>query len=380
MVVRHRLITGGTAIGATVAALCIGVSSASAATASARLYVSPSGGGAGTSCADAGFSSIQAAVDAAPAGGTVIVCKGTYKESVTVSKSMTLAGRPGAVIDATGQPYGVGMTASYVTVSGLTVKNAAASDSAPGDGIITAGFGASGPVSGNHETIRGNRVIGNQGSGIDVETTSYTRVYDNVSKNNGIGINVVDDFGKPASHNRIIGNVANRNPGGCGIVLAEHSGAGVFRNVVRGNIADRNGLGTPSAPKASSGSGLIIAGGGGKGGVYRNVVEYNEFRQNGHGGIAIHVHSKGMDFSGNRLIGNVIGTNNLRTDAGDLKHTGIYIGSASKLSVVVLRNVITHNFYGVFTAGPVRLPGASTNVYSDVAHHRGAIKVFPATE
>jgi hypothetical protein len=380
MVVRNRLITGGTAIGATVAALCIGVPMASAATTSAKLYVSPSGGGSGASCAEAGYSSIQAAADAAPAGGTVIVCKGTYKESVTITKSMTLAGRSGAVIDAKGMPYGVGMTASYVTVTGLTVKNATASDSAPGDGIITAGFGPTGPVAGDHETIRGNRTVGNQGSGIDVESSSYTRVYDNVSKHNGVGINVVDDFGKPASHNRIIGNVANRNPGGCGIVLAEHSGAGVFKNVVRGNVANRNGLGTPSAPNASSGSGIIIAGGGGKGGVYRNVVEYNAFRLNGHGGIAIHVHSKGMNFSGNRLVGNMIGTNNLRTDAGDLKHTGIYIGSASKLRVVVLRNVIMHNYYGIFTAGPVRLPGASTTVYSDVAHHRGSIKVFPATE
>jgi len=379
MVFRNRLVTGGTAIGAAAVALCLGLPAASAATPSATLYVSPTGGGGGTSCADAGYSSIQAAADAAAVGGTVVVCKGTYKQSVTITKSMTLAGRSGAVIDAKGMPYGIGMTASYVTVTGMTVKNATASDNAPGDGIITAGFGPTGPVAGDHETIRGNVTIGNQGSGIDVETTSYTTVVDNVSMHNGVGINVVDDFGKPSSHNRIIGNVASRNPGGCGIVLAEHSGAGVFDNVVRGNIADRNGLGSPSAPKASSGSGIIIAGGGAKGGVYGNLVEYNEFSLNGHGGIAIHVHSTGMNFSGNRLIGNTIGTNNLRTDAGDLKHTGIYIGSASKLHVVVRHNSISRDYYGIFTAGPVHLRGGSSNVFSHVIKPRGAIKSFPTS-
>jgi hypothetical protein len=370
-----RVVLAATAAAAMVAA---GLSAAYAIPASATLYVSPAGGGAGTSCATAGFSSIQAALDAASRGGTVVVCKGTYAESVTITKSLTLAGRYGSVINARGLPYGVGMTASWVTVTGLTVKNATASDSAPGDGIITAGFGPTGPVPGNHETIIGNTFVHNQGSGIDVDTSSYTLVSANVSEHNGIGINVVDDFGKPAAHNRIIGNWANLNPGGCGIVLAEHSGAGIYDNVVRGNVADSNGLGSPSAPKASAGSGIIIAGGGPRGGVYNNVVQYNRFSGNGHGGIAIHIHTKGLRFSGNRLLGNVIGKNNLRTDAKDLKTTGIYIGTADRVRVTIRGNIIRYNHYGVFTAGPVSLTGRASNTFAHVARNFASVKVYPA--
>src|ERR1035437_2530718 len=56
------------------------------------LYVSPSGasGGADTSCATAAYSKINDATSAAAAGGTVVVCAGTYKEDVAVAKAMTL--------------------------------------------------------------------------------------------------------------------------------------------------------------------------------------------------------------------------------------------------------------------------------------------------
>src|SRR5581483_11223699 len=48
------------------------------------LYVSPTGSptAAGTSCGTATFSHIGAAVAAAPSGGTVVVCPGTYAEDV----------------------------------------------------------------------------------------------------------------------------------------------------------------------------------------------------------------------------------------------------------------------------------------------------------
>src|SRR5579875_944869 len=79
-----------------------------AATGSAVEYVSPTGASAGadTSCATAAFTDINAAVAAAPTGSTVILCKGTYKTSVTVDKRLTLQGEAGAIINAKGQPYG----------------------------------------------------------------------------------------------------------------------------------------------------------------------------------------------------------------------------------------------------------------------------------
>src|ERR1700753_1026355 len=88
------------------------------------VYVSPPGsaGGADHSCASAAYQSVQAAVGSVPSGGTVVVCAGTYRESVTVTKPIRLEGRRGATIDAAGHSYGVGVAAPYVTVSGLTVE------------------------------------------------------------------------------------------------------------------------------------------------------------------------------------------------------------------------------------------------------------------
>jgi hypothetical protein len=54
-------------------------------------------GGNGKSCAEPGFSTVQAAVTAAPAGATVKVCGGTYIEQVEITKSLTLTGTNGTV-------------------------------------------------------------------------------------------------------------------------------------------------------------------------------------------------------------------------------------------------------------------------------------------
>ena len=86
------------------------------------LYVSPGGrsGNPDTSCRTAAYSSISSAVSAASAGSTVIVCKGTYAESVTVGKRLTLRGQA-ATVNATGKPFGIGVIVSHVTVTGFTV-------------------------------------------------------------------------------------------------------------------------------------------------------------------------------------------------------------------------------------------------------------------
>jgi parallel beta-helix repeat protein len=358
-----------------VAAPCLATLPAQAA--ASTIYVAPNGAAAhhNGSCADAKYASIQAAADAVALHGTVVVCAGTYHQTVTVNKSLTLAGRTGAVINAKGFPYGVGMTASYVTVKGLTVENAGTgSENDPNDGILTAGFGPKGPVTSNHDTIIGNNLKNNQGSGIDLNSTSWSVAANNVANNNGIGINMSNDLGAPASHNQILSNIANNNPGGCGIVLADHSGVGIFANLVDGNTANYNGLGTPSAPNASSGSGIILA--GGSGGVYNNVVSRNFFTGNGHGGVALHAHAPGLNFSGNQILSNTIGPNNVRTDFADLKTTGIYLGDVSKLSIKISGNTFRNSYYGIFTAGPVTVNGLTSNGFFSVTHPLGHVAAY----
>jgi nitrous oxidase accessory protein len=74
-----------------------------------------------TSCATASYRTITDAIADAADGDTVVVCPGTYRESVAVDKRITLMGRPGAVIDASGWPTGVSVVADGATVEGLTV-------------------------------------------------------------------------------------------------------------------------------------------------------------------------------------------------------------------------------------------------------------------
>ena len=360
-----RIVLAGAA--AAMLGVCgLGVTAAGAAPpwGSGPLYVSPNGtaNAPGHSCASASFSSIQAAIEAAPSRGTVVVCPGVYQQSATIDKSLTLEGLPGATVDASGQPYGIGTSASWVTISGLTVENAnSTATGAPDDGIITAGFVGSNPVAADHVAIEHNVTENNVGAGIDLNSTSYSVASNNRSTGNAEGINVSDDLGSPASHDVVSGNITNDNPGGCGIVLADHTGVGIFDNTVFGNISNDNGLGTASAPDASSGSGIILA--GAAGGVYDNLVTANSFNGNGHAGVVLHADAPGLNFSGNVIAWNQIGSNNQRTDYDDLNSTGVYIGDVSPLTITVTDNIIGSDYYGIFTAGNVTVAGATHNAF-----------------
>jgi hypothetical protein len=85
-------------------ALALGSGVASAAITTA--YVSPHGSSArpDTSCKTAGFSSINKAIGAVSAGGTVVVCRGTYRTQDVIRKPLSLEGLPGAVINAKQYP------------------------------------------------------------------------------------------------------------------------------------------------------------------------------------------------------------------------------------------------------------------------------------
>jgi hypothetical protein len=261
-----------------------------------------------------------------------------------------------------------------VTVSHLTVENASVGGTLA-DGIVTAGLVNGKMVPADHVTIARDVTVGNAGSGIDLNSTSHSAAIGNRSTGNAVGVNVSDDFGRPATHDSLIGNTASLNPGGCGIALADHTGQGISHNLVERNVADDNGLGSPTGTAASSGSGVILA--GSTGGVFDNAVIGNTFAGNGHAGLDVHAHAPGLNFGGNVVAGNRIGVNNLRTSEGDALTTGVYLGDASPLSITVIGNVIARDHYGVFAAGgPVTVTGIRANTYRQVAAELGTSPTF----
>jgi hypothetical protein len=101
-------------------------------------------------CPTAGFTTIQAAVDAAPAGATIRVCAGTYTEQVTIKQDLKIRGDNGAVIlpssvaanttgFATGAPLAaviLVMDAERVTLENLTVDGANNGITGCGPGLV----------------------------------------------------------------------------------------------------------------------------------------------------------------------------------------------------------------------------------------------------
>jgi nitrous oxidase accessory protein NosD len=364
--------------------LAFGEVAAQAGTAT-TLYVSPSGthGAADTSCSTARYSNINAAITAARSGGTVVVCKGTYKTQAIVRKPLRLIGKSGAVINAKGQsPLTVGhmKLPGSIGIGVLGTKNVRVS----GFKVVNAGFDAILVGLSSHVVVIGNVLQHNGDVGVDINGSSSSEAVSNISEYNaGGGFLVTDDIG-PSSYNVVSYNVASHNPGGCGVILAGHSTFGVTHNLVAGNLLTDNGT-LKSAPDGP-GAGVVIATEVPGEKVADNTVIDNTISGNGLAGVTIHAHLPGQNLNGNRIIGNVIGTNNILGDVidlatsptskknvavPDLRTTGILVGSASRISVLIRNNHISRNYYGIFLEGVGKVVHASLsgNHFSKVSVH-----------
>jgi nitrous oxidase accessory protein NosD len=299
-------------------------------------FVSPSGaaGAADLSCFSAAFSSIQAAVAAAPGGATVIVCPGTYSQTVTVSgKPVHLRGF-GATIDASGLSRGVvieGPATAGSSLQGFQVEHAQL------EGVLVEGTSqvtiADDVIVDNDLTCQPQpSAVADCGEGLHLEAVTDSVVSGNQLRENAGGV-LLDDgvpadspvasllggstpFAGPTSGNRITFNLAEDNPWDCGITLASHNSSavsasgspqptlgGVFDNTVLGNASLDNGV------NDGNGSGILLAAPLPGMGTYDNLVVGNRSSGNGLAGITIHSHDTGQDVNGNRLVGNLIGQN-----------------------------------------------------------------------
>jgi parallel beta-helix repeat protein len=387
------------------------------------LYVSPSGksGASDHNCSSAAYSTVQSAVDAVPSGGTVVVCRGTFTEDVIVSKSLTLSGQHGAVIHGSSTANGncdqlgakgpgsspclagVTVKSSHVRIQGLKVTGAT------GEGILATGSLAGGSIS--HVTIEHDTVVGNDLGGIPPTTstayfqcvgfgaapgdcgegihlmgaTNSTVSHNFVSGNSG-GVLLTDEFG-PTAHNVISHNVVTKNQYDCGVTLPGHnpfavstsgalqpSKAGVYDNVIAFNRVTDNGL-------KGDGAGVLFANASAGTGSYNNLVEHNYIAGNGLSGVTMHAHTvtpgQFEDLSGNRIVHNTFGKNNIDGDTldspaspEDNATTAILVFSGTvPVTVDIAHNRIRNNTNGVWlgTGGHVTAK-MSHNVFQHVTN------------
>jgi len=399
-------------------AIAAQASTASAAPAGHRshvLYVSPKAWpwAKDQSCKTAAFKTIQSAVNAAPAGGTVVVCAGTYHEQVVLAKPLTLKGQRAVINEAGVKPgfkvtlpglgkqtiyAGVVIVSSRVNFTGFTVTNA------QGEGILAAGL--FGPV--KSVNIWGNAVVHNDlGGGVPPKSpyfqcaaegaapgdcgegvhfaggVAYSTIHSNYIANNSGGVLLSDDVG-PTHNNVVSDNTVTGNTTDCGITVPGHNPnalnnkgvpqpavAGVYKNVIKNNVVTNNGV-------KGDGAGVLFANATAGTASYDNLVQGNYIAGNGLAGVTMHAHTIGKgqfeDLNGNVIVANAIGKNNVDGDTldgppgpSDLLTTGVLVFSGgTPVHVTIAFNHISNNFYGIWLSKAVTASGLKTNVFHNV--------------
>ena len=156
----------------------------------ATIWVSPNalGPAPGMSCKNAGYATIQAAINAANAGDTVYVCPGSYVENITINKAdLTVSSTGGAgvtIIKAAVINSVVTVMGGNATVAGFTLV--------PAGSVAKYDIGVNVAIAGNasaeiaHNYIRGGRIGVNLGCG----SSGSTVYHNNVRGATETGINI----------------------------------------------------------------------------------------------------------------------------------------------------------------------------------------------
>jgi parallel beta-helix repeat protein len=347
---------------------------AAAGAAGTTRYVSPGGSDVGD-CTAAPCLTISYAVGQAKAGDTISVAAGTYRESVSVTKTLTLIGHD-ATIDAAGQsspPNGVvifGVGAAGTFVSGFTVENAGL------EGIFA--------LQTTNITITNNRVLDNDaygpfnplcadqpddcGEAIHLQSVTNSTVDSNLVQDNVGGILLTDEDG-PTSGNTISNNAVLDNTKDCGITLASHhfslvaaaapDVAGVYQNQVLHNTSNGNGA-----------AGIGVFAGPPGAAAWGNVVSGNTAMNNGFAGLMIHSHTPFQYVNDNVLVNNTLAGNGIDDDNPvDDAPTAISVFSAviPIPHTVIAANQISNEHYGIVTLNALQLSGLPSNKFDGVA-------------
>ncbi len=398
---RLALRLGSAAVAATMAAVLL-VATPVAAAGPHKLFVSPSGSDAGSCSRSAPCQTIGHAIDIAPPGSKVVVRAGTYNEYVVIDKRLKLVGHR-ATIDASGllaAEAGVviplpppdapapltgwavlinGPAASGTVFRGFTVRNAAA------EGILAYNTSR---VRIKHNELTGNdqggsldnppvecmpqgQVPGDCGEAVHLLAVADSRVaWNNVHDNVG-GILLTDEVG-PTHGNLILHNTSRNNLEDCGITLPSHNPFATT-DPTRGGVYDNSVIGNWSIGNGGAGVGMFAAGPGMA--SYDNRVIGNVLKNNGEAGVGIHAHAPNQNVSGNLIAANRISGNGVDpdfqgSDPAGMHDTGIAIGSvAVPVSVRVVGNWVSNEYWGLYTSGSITVHGLVSNHFASSVTH-----------
>jgi len=192
-------------------------------TESTNWYVDATGG--------ADFTTIQATVDAANDGDTIIVKDGTYNENVTVDKSLVIKSENGAdqtiVQAADGSADVFNVDASEATIDGFTASGATSTDKA---GIKLAAYSTGCTITNNH--------LSENDRGISFAAYANDNIISNnlVTDNDSDGIFLSNVTGNIITDNHVTGTYGTYDYAICLFDNADN-------NIVSGNIVEDNTTG-----------------------------------------------------------------------------------------------------------------------------------------
>lgn len=288
------------------------------------------------------YLSIQAAIDAAANGDTVLVAPGTYVENINFNgKAVTVRSERGAN-DTAIDGNGAGSVVIFANgegpssrLTGFTIRNgtyspwgggihvSGASPTITENIIVNSANSSAGIwVLGGSPLIRRNAISGNSAAGIDLQGPGSAQVLDNVIAGNALGGIWMIDAGTPLVKGNIISENTASVGGGIGII--NESSPSIVQNLIVGNSAPFGGGGIIwSVPPGVPGPLLV-----------NNTIADNDSPDGGSG-----IHADGDD-GGVRLINNVIvakpgqtaihcAGNGLNIDTPVLQFNNVYVQGAA---------------------------------------------------
>jgi len=249
---------------------------------------------------DADYTSIQAAINASYPGDEIFVNSGNYLENVDVNKSISLIGEGADLVTVVAESADddvISVYANYVNISGFTVKGATGS-------VLEHG-------------------ITKYKCGIAIRGAKYSNVFNNIAKNNAMGLGI----GYSSEFNTLHGNIASYNIHNG--LLVENS----FNNNLSDNILEWNDFG-------------LVLSGSNFNTLHGNIASYNI-----HNGLSVYDsfdnnlsdnifkwNDFGLVLSGsnsNRFINNIVTNSN---------ECGIYIYINSNNNIFHHNNLIANTF------------------------------------